>query len=93
VMGDAHPNTLSPMGNLASVLQAQGKLAEAEPLFREATTKAAAHPSLGPNHPQTKRLAAKYASCLDAMGRREEAAATRNQFGVANATTRPTTQR
>ncbi len=33
---DAHPNLATAMNNLASLYRAQGKLAEAEPLFREA---------------------------------------------------------
>jgi len=44
-------NTLSLMGNLASVLQAQGKLAEAEPLCREALD--GKRQLLGNSHPTT----------------------------------------
>ena len=35
-LGDAHPDTLTSMNNLAELLRAQGKFGEAEPLFREA---------------------------------------------------------
>ena len=35
-LGDTHPDTLSSMNNLANLLQAQGKLSEAEQLYRDA---------------------------------------------------------
>jgi hypothetical protein len=35
-LGDKHPDTLQSMTNLARLLQAQGKLREAQPLFRKA---------------------------------------------------------
>ena len=34
VLGPDHPGTLTSVGNLASLLKAQGKLQEAEPLYR-----------------------------------------------------------
>ena len=37
--GKDHPDTLSSRNNLAALLQAQGQLAEAEPLYREALEK------------------------------------------------------
>ena len=36
VLGDEHTTTLTSMNNLTNLLRAQGKLAEAEPLFLEA---------------------------------------------------------
>ena len=38
-LGKDHPVTLTSLNNLAALLQAQGKLAEAEPLYREALAK------------------------------------------------------
>ena len=38
-LGEDHPQTLGSLNNLAMLLQAQGQLAEAEPLFREALKK------------------------------------------------------
>ena len=38
-LGEDHPDTLSSLNNLAALLKAQGHLAEAEPLFREALQK------------------------------------------------------
>ena len=38
-LGDDHPQTLTGINNLAVVLKAQGHLAEAEPLYREALEK------------------------------------------------------
>ena len=38
-LGKDHPVTLTSLNNLAALLQAQGQLAEAEPLYREALAK------------------------------------------------------
>ena len=38
-LGEDHPQTLGSLSNLALLLKAQGHLAEAEPLFREALEK------------------------------------------------------
>ena len=37
--GENHPDTLTGLSNLALLLQTQGQLAEAEPLYREALEK------------------------------------------------------
>ena len=34
ILGDKHPDTLLSINAIAALLQAQGKLAEAEPLYR-----------------------------------------------------------
>ena len=34
-LGDEHPDTLASISNMASLLQAQGELGEAEPLYLE----------------------------------------------------------
>ena len=39
--GKDHPDTLTCLNNLAVLLKAQGRLAEAEPLYREALEKSA----------------------------------------------------
>ena len=38
-LGEDHPDTLTCLNNLAGLLKAQGRLAEAEPLYREALEK------------------------------------------------------
>ena len=38
-LGEDHPQTLSCLNNMAGLLQDQGRLADAEPLFREALEK------------------------------------------------------
>ena len=38
-LGEDHPQTLGSLNNVAMLLQAQGQLAEAEPLLREALKK------------------------------------------------------
>ena len=38
-LGEDHPDTLTCLNNLAGLLHAQGRLAEAEPLYREALEK------------------------------------------------------
>ena len=38
-LGEDHPDTLLSLNNMALLLQAQGRLAEAEPLFRQALEK------------------------------------------------------
>ncbi len=52
MLGDAHPDTLGSISNLAVLLQAQGKLAEAGPLFREALD--GQRRTLGDAHPNTR---------------------------------------
>jgi hypothetical protein len=65
-----------------------GRSAEAEPLAREAVARTVANESLGPGHPRTSRCAATHANCLDALGRHDEAAAVRQEFGLPAPTTR-----
>jgi serine/threonine protein kinase/Tfp pilus assembly protein PilF len=92
VLGEDHPDTIKSLGNYARVLQRLGRFAEAEPLLRDAVKLAAANPNLGPNHPRTKSFAAFLVDCLDALGRRDEAAALRNEFGLPDQATTPSTQ-
>jgi len=78
--------------NLARLLTDAGRPGDAEPLARQAVAKATTSPSLGPRHAQTKTFAAAHAKCLDALGRQDEAAALRKEFGVPEPTTRSATQ-
>ena len=50
-LGDEHPDTLTSMNNLASLLLGRGKLSEAEPLFMEGLRMRRS--ILGDEHPDT----------------------------------------
>ena len=67
------------MSNLALLLQAQGKLGEAEPLLREALTGRCR--ALGPAHPNTRDSYSALLSLLTAQGRAREARELRAQYG------------
>jgi len=51
VLGPEHPDTAQGLNNLGSVLAAQGRYADAEPLYRRAL--AIWEKVLGPEHPDT----------------------------------------
>ena len=51
-LGDAHPSTLTSIGNLAALLYAEGKLEEALASFEEALAVQTA--TLGEAHPSTQ---------------------------------------
>ncbi len=70
-LGDTHPDQLSSINNLALLLQDQGKLAEAAPLFREAL--AGRRAKLGDQHPSTLTSINNFASLLQAHGTFAEA--------------------
>jgi hypothetical protein len=53
VLGPEHPHTTTSLNNLASLLQAQGDLAGARPLFERAL--AIREKVLGPDHPHTAK--------------------------------------
>ncbi len=72
-MGDSHPSTLTSICSLATLLQAQGKLGEAEPLFREALD--GQRRTLGDSHPDTLLSINNLASLLQAQGKFSEAEA------------------
>ena len=59
------------LNNLALVYQAQGKYAEAEPLFKRAL--AIQEKALGPEHPDVATCLQNYADLLRKMNRGEEA--------------------
>jgi len=54
LLGDRHPDVAGSLNNLAGLYKAQGRFAEAEPLYEEAL--AIAIPSLGTDHPITMRF-------------------------------------
>ena len=62
------------------LLNDQGKLAEAEPLYREALE--GQREVLGSTHEKTLLSARNLAKVLDASGRAEEAARLRSEYGV-----------
>ncbi len=70
-MGPEHPYVATPLNNLASLLQAPGKYAEAEPLYRRALRIGEA--SLGPDHPIVATVAENLAAVLRQLGREDEA--------------------
>ena len=69
--GDRAPNTLVSLANLANNLREQGKLAEAEPLFREAL--AARREVSGKDHLETMKAAGNLGKVLLAQGKLAEA--------------------
>ncbi len=51
MLGKEHPDTLTSVDNLAALYQAQGRLAEAEPLYKRALE--GRERVLGKEHPDT----------------------------------------
>ena len=70
-LGPAHPSTLISMGNLALLLEAQGRLGEAEALAREAL--AGRRSALGDAHPGTQAMYKFMQGLLTAQGKHREA--------------------
>jgi len=71
VLGPEHPATLSTQDNLANILQAEHRYAEAEPLSQQAFD--IRRRVLGPDHPDTAASAYNLA-CLAALQGRRDAA-------------------
>ncbi|KAF1943365.1 kinesin light chain 1 [Clathrospora elynae] len=71
VLGLEHPDTLTSISNLASVLDRQGKYEEAESMNRQ--TLARLVKVLGPEHPATLTCMGNLALVLDSQGKYEEA--------------------
>jgi len=67
ILGGTHPETLIRICNLAMVLQAQGKLKEAEPLYIEALERR--RRTLGDTHPDTLNSINNLASLLHTQGK------------------------
>jgi len=63
-LDEVHPSTLTSANNLATLLQDQGKFAEAEPLFRQALE--GRRRVLGDTHPETLANVYNLASFLQA---------------------------
>ena len=91
-LGADHPDTIEAINDYAYALSALGKHAEAEPLAREGVARAKANPVFGPAHARTKAYATSHAKILDALGRKDEAAAVRKEFGLPDPATQPTTR-
>ena len=62
VDGPDHPETAAALNNLAALVQEQGDLAAAQPLFRRALD--ITEKTLGPAHPNTNRLRRNLAQVL-----------------------------
>ncbi|KAI9764839.1 MAG: hypothetical protein M1840_007985 [Geoglossum simile] len=70
-LGGEHPNTLTSISNLGSVLSRQGKYEEAEAMHRQAFE--GYEKVLGPEHPSTLTSANNLGSVLEGQGKYEEA--------------------
>ncbi|OFW11587.1 MAG: hypothetical protein A3H27_13200 [Acidobacteria bacterium RIFCSPLOWO2_02_FULL_59_13] len=71
-LGPEHPNVGQSLNNLAGLYAAQGKYADAEPLYKRAL--AILEKTLGPEHPNVAQSLENYAGLLRKMGRDDEAA-------------------
>jgi tetratricopeptide (TPR) repeat protein len=69
--GADHPFTAEGADNLASLLVAQGKYGEAEPLYKRAL--AIVEKTLGAEHPNVAIILSNYAELLRIMNRQAEA--------------------
>jgi tetratricopeptide (TPR) repeat protein len=70
-LGDTHPSTLTFIKNYGSLLQAQGKLSDAEPLLLEAMQ--GNRNTLGDTHPETLISINNYGTLLRAQGKLSDA--------------------
>ena len=71
MLGDDHPDTLISIGAMGALLQAQGRLADAEPYYREAL--AGLRRVLGDDHPDTLTSINNMGFLLRSQGRLAEA--------------------
>jgi tetratricopeptide (TPR) repeat protein len=71
VLGEEHPDTLTSINNLGSLLRSQGNVAEAEPYVREALEKS--RRVLGDEHPSTLGSIGSLGGLLRAQGKHQEA--------------------
>src|SRR5581483_5181784 len=71
VLGEEHPQTAISYTGLALCLHAQGKYADALPLFQKSL--AICQKVLGEQHPNTATSYTNLASCLDEQGKHAEA--------------------
>ena len=70
-LGPEHPDVATSINNLALLYQAQGKYAEAEPLYQRALV--IYEKALGPEHPYVAQSLENYALLLRATDRNAEA--------------------
>ncbi|MCH7995301.1 MAG: tetratricopeptide repeat protein, partial [Planctomycetes bacterium] len=70
VLGDDHPDTLNSINNMGTLLQAQGRLAEAEPYYRESLE--GQRRVLGDDHPNTLASISNMAKLLVEVGKSAE---------------------
>jgi tetratricopeptide (TPR) repeat protein len=73
VLGPEHPDTLTSVSHLGSVLECQGKYEEAEAMHQRALK--AREKVLGPEHPDTLTSVSNLGSVLESQGKYEEAEA------------------
>ncbi len=71
-MGPEHPAVAAGLNNLGGLYHAQGKYAEAEPLYRRSL--AIVENALGSEHPNVGTALENYAALLREMNRETEAA-------------------
>ena len=71
-LGPEHPEVATSLNNLAALYKAQGRYAEAEPLYRRSL--AIKEKALGPEHPSVATILANYAALLRETGRPKKAA-------------------
>ena len=69
-LGAAHPSTMSALGGVAAILNAEGRYAEAEPIVREVVE--LQKRVLGPEHPSTLLSIHDLSQALDGQGKHEE---------------------
>jgi tetratricopeptide (TPR) repeat protein len=72
-LGSEHPNVATSLNGLAELYRAQGRYADAEPLYQQAL--ATWEKALGPDHPNVAATLENYAELLRDVGRGGEAAA------------------
>ena len=72
VLEPEHPYVAYSLNNLAILYQAQGKYAQAEPLYQRSL--AIREKTLGPEHPAVAKALANYATLLRETNREDEAA-------------------
>ncbi len=70
-LGPDHPDLAASLNNLAALYQAQGKYAEAEPLYKRSL--AIAEKAFGPEHPIVAQALENYAALLRETGHPRDA--------------------
>jgi peptidoglycan hydrolase-like protein with peptidoglycan-binding domain len=71
ILGDTHPETFRARSSLANLIEAEGRLPEAEGLFRQIL--ADRERVLGPKHPDTLASLGSVLRCVLAQGKEDEA--------------------